>query len=50
MTLEKRVSTVWVAAALAMMAVSAPAGADQCINDDQIVDGSACIGLDCVCN
>ncbi len=42
-------TTVWTAAVLLGLAlVAAPATADFVINDDLIVDGSACIGLDCV--
>jgi hypothetical protein len=35
-------------AAIAALAISAPASADQVILDDLIVQGSTCIGLDCV--
>ncbi len=35
---------------LVLLALIAPASADHCIFDDLIVDGSACIGFDCVCN
>ncbi|NND03602.1 MAG: hypothetical protein HKN91_12525 [Acidimicrobiia bacterium] len=40
----------WISAALLVLAglVAAPASADFVINDDLIVDGSACIGFDCV--
>ncbi|MFQ5526068.1 MAG: hypothetical protein ACE5GX_07365, partial [Thermoanaerobaculia bacterium] len=43
-------TALWSSAALIGLAlvVSAPASADQVILDDLIVDGSACIGQDCV--
>ncbi len=37
-------------AAIALVFAAAPAAADQCILDDLIVDGSECVGIDCVCN
>ncbi len=50
MTRLGNAQTLTLVAALAASTLAAPAAADQCINDDLIVDGSACIGLDCVCN
>ncbi len=43
-------TAIWTSAALIGLAliVAAPATADQVILDDLIVDGSACIGFDCV--
>src|SRR6058998_455115 len=42
--------TLLSACALALVAVTSPARADNVIPDDLIVQGSTCIGLDCVNN
>jgi len=48
--LQKVLWTTIVLAGLVVVFAPAPAAADICYNDDLIVDGSLCVGFDCVCN
>ncbi len=50
MKTDQRTLVAAVLSALVGTLAAGPAAADQCILDDLIVDGSACIGVDCVCN
>jgi hypothetical protein len=46
----RRVVSAVVLAASVLLVIAAPASADQVTADDQIVQGSSCVGLDCVVN
>jgi hypothetical protein len=49
-TLMRRVVSALALAASASLIMAGPVSADQVIPDDQIVQGSSCVGLDCVNN